>query len=108
MYNHELKPLLKVQQPQNPFVTINSPAPANNQQGDPHETNSLVKLPTGHPSSCLAPVAVTQAYPIDSAVYIAQASEYDRYMRLAMSRDYTAALVNFRRALYDARRSLCQ
>ena len=55
-------------------------------------------------ASCLAPVAVTQAYPLDSSVYMAQArTEYDRYMRLGYaataSRDYTAALVNFRRAL---------
>ena len=49
-------------------------------------------------ASCLAPVAVTQAYPLDSSVYMAQArTEYDRYMRLGYaataSRDYTAALV---------------
>ena len=68
------------------------------------QTPWLKYLPLLLVASCLAPVAVTQAYPLGSSVQIAQArSDYDKYMRLGYgataSRDYTAALVNFRRAL---------
>ena len=64
----------------------------------------LKYLPLLLVASCLAPVTVTQAYPLGSSVQIAQArTDYDKYMRLGYgataNRDYQTSLINFRRAL---------